>query len=42
MRQNSHRNKKLTAKYSGDALCDDDDMNFLIEITLDVKITVNL
>ena len=35
-------NKKLTAEYSGDALCDNDDMNFLIEITLDVKITVNL
>lgn len=35
-------NKKLTAEYSGDALCDNDDMNFLIEITLDVKITVSL
>ena len=35
-------NKELTAKYSGDALCDNDDMNFQIEITLDVKITVNL
>ncbi len=35
-------NKKLTAKYSGDALCDNDDMNFIIEITLDVKITVSL
>ena len=35
-------NKKLTVKYSGDALCDNDDMNFLIEITLDVKITVSL
>jgi hypothetical protein len=35
-------NKKLTAKYSGDALCDNDEMDFLIEVTVDVKITVSL
>lgn len=35
-------NKKLTAEYSGDALCDNEDMDFLVEITLDVKITVSL
>jgi hypothetical protein len=35
-------NKKLTAVYSGDALCDNDDMNFDVEITLKVKIKVKL
>lgn len=35
-------NKKLTAKYSGDALCDNDEMDFFVEITVSVKITVNL
>ena len=35
-------NKKLTAKYSGDALCDNDNMSFSVEITLRVKITVSL
>jgi len=35
-------NKKLTAKYSGDALCDNEDMDIPIEITLSVKITVSL
>jgi len=35
-------NKKLTAEYSGDALCDNDKMNFLVEITIDAKIKVGL
>ena len=35
-------NKKLTAKYSGDALCDNDDLNFKVEITLSAKIKVKL
>jgi hypothetical protein len=35
-------NKKLTAKYGGDALCDNDEMEFLVEITADVKIIVSL
>ena len=35
-------NKKLTAKYSGDALCDNDDLHFKVEITLSAKIKVKL
>jgi hypothetical protein len=35
-------NKKLTAVYSGDAFCDNDDMTFKVEITLKVKIKVKL
>jgi len=35
-------NKKLTAKYSGDALCDNNDLNFKVEITLRAKIKVKL
>ena len=35
-------NKKLTAVYSGDALCDNDNMNFMVEITLKAKIKVKL
>ena len=35
-------NNKLTAKYSGDALCDNDNMNFKVEITLKAKIKVKL
>jgi len=35
-------NKKLTAVYSGDALCDNDNMNFMVEITIKAKIKVRL
>ena len=35
-------NKKLTAKYSGDAMCDNDNLNFKVEITLSAKIKVKL
>ena len=42
MIQNSHRNKKLTAKFSGDALCNNDDLYFMVEITLSAKIKVKL
>lgn len=40
--KNLKANKKLTAKYSGDALCDNDDLNFKVEITLSAKIKVKL
>ena len=31
----------VTVKYSGSALCDDDSMNFDIEVTLVAKITID-
>jgi len=31
----------IAVKYSGNALCDDDDMDFDVEVTLDAKITID-
>lgn len=33
--------KTITVKYSGDALCDDGDMDFIVEVRLDATITIN-
>ena len=33
--------KSAEVKYSGSALCNDNDMNFTIEVTLDAKVTID-
>ena len=33
--------KSVVVQYSGDALCDDDDMDFIVEVTIVAKVTID-